>query len=68
MGNLFHSNLQPKKIKSNIDYRGEGGGNTKYIEKNFFPITYVKDCLKIKKKNKKRFSVVSDTKKHFDFW
>ena len=64
MGKLFHSNLQPKNVKSNIDLGGEGGGNTNYIEKTFFPIIYVKDCLKIRKKNKKRFSVVSDTKNY----
>ena len=65
--NFFTRTYNQKMSKATMILGGEGGGNTKYIEKTFFPIIYVKDCLHIRKKNKKRFSVVSDTKNRFDF-
>ena len=46
----FLLSQQVRKIKSNIEYRSEGGVKVKYCEKSIFPKIYVKDCLKINEK------------------
>ena len=39
----FLLSQQVRKIKSNIEYRSEGGVKAKYCEKSIFPKIYVKD-------------------------